>query len=58
MTIKTLYSVLGLASSAYHEDIEEAFNRVKLQYPKVKRSPAQSTCSSRRLCHFYGNLMV
>lgn len=36
MTIKTLYSVLGLASSAYQQDIEEAFNRVKLQYPKAK----------------------
>jgi curved DNA-binding protein CbpA len=36
MTIKTLYSVLGLASSAYPGDIEEAFNRLKLQYPKGK----------------------
>lgn len=36
MTVKTLYSVLGLESSAYPEDIEDAFNRLKLQYPKAK----------------------
>lgn len=36
MAIKTLYSVLGLASSAYPEDIEEAFHHLKLQYPQAK----------------------
>lgn len=36
MTVKTLYTVLGLASSATHEDIETGFNRLKLQYPKDK----------------------
>ena len=36
MTVKTLYTVLGLASSASYEDIETAFNRLKVQYPKDK----------------------
>lgn len=36
MTIKTLYSVLGLPPSAFPEEIEDAFNRLKLQYPKAK----------------------
>ncbi len=36
MTVKTLYTVLGLASSASAEDVETAFNRLKLQYPKDK----------------------
>ena len=36
MTVKTLYSVLGVASSAYPEEIDDAFDRLKLQYPKAK----------------------
>jgi curved DNA-binding protein CbpA len=36
MTVKTLYSVLGLPASAFPEDIEDAFNRLKLQYPREK----------------------
>jgi len=42
MTIKTLYTVLGLPSSAYAEDIEDAFNRLKLQYPKDKLETDES----------------
>lgn len=36
MTIKTLYTVLGLPPTAYAEDIEDAYSRLKLQYPKEK----------------------
>ncbi len=36
MTIKTLYTVLGVAPSAYPQEIEDAFNRLKLQHPKAK----------------------
>lgn len=36
MTVKTLYSVLGVAPSVYPEEIEDAFDRLKLQYPKAK----------------------
>ncbi len=36
MTVKTLYSVLGVAPSAYPEEIGDAFDRLKLQYPKAK----------------------
>jgi curved DNA-binding protein CbpA len=43
MTIKTLYTVLGLPSSAYPEDIEDAFNRLKLQYPKEKLETDENT---------------
>lgn len=34
--IKTLYSVLGVAPSAAPEEIDDAFNRLKLQHPQAK----------------------
>lgn len=36
MTVKTLYSVLGVTPSVYPEEIDDAFDRLKLQYPKAK----------------------
>jgi curved DNA-binding protein CbpA len=36
MAIKTLYSVLGVAPTAYPEEIEDAYNRLKLQHPQAK----------------------
>jgi len=43
MTIKTLYTVLGLPPSALAQDIEDAFNRLKLQYPKEKLEADEAT---------------
>jgi curved DNA-binding protein CbpA len=43
MTVKTLYTVLGVPSSALPQDIEDAFNRLKLQYPKEKLEADDAT---------------
>ncbi|MCX7139830.1 MAG: DnaJ domain-containing protein [Proteobacteria bacterium] len=43
MTVKTLYSVLGVPSSAFPDDIEDAFNRLKLQFPKDKLEADEDT---------------
>ena len=34
--VKTLYSVLGVAPNALPEEIDDAFNRLKLQHPQSK----------------------
>lgn len=36
MVVKTLYSVLGVEPSVYSGEIDDAFDRLKLQYPKAK----------------------
>ena len=43
MAIKTLYSVLGLDSTASYDDIENAFKRLKLQHPKAELDADQDT---------------
>ena len=36
MSVKTLYSVLGVDPAASQENIDDAFTRLKLQHPQAR----------------------